>query len=162
MSTNKAHSNQEAFLTNTYNKQQFINLLSEHLQKLGHTVVNCTDDADTKIALTAVEYARSKAPVTVVADDTDVLFLLVHHFENRFDDIYFRSEKASKTWSIRDIDQTISPVARENILFLHAWSGCDTTSAIYDQGKASLTKKIQSSKLLQALAKRIGDPLATE
>ena len=98
----------------------------------------------------------------MVADDTDVLFLLVHHFENNFEDIYFRSEKASKTWSIRDIVQTISPVVRENILFLHAWSGCDTTSAIYDQGKTSLTKKIQSSKILQALAKQIGDPLATE
>ena len=29
-----------------------------------------------------------------------------------------------------------------NILFIHAWSGCDSTSTIFDKGKTSLMKLI--------------------
>ena len=159
--TNKAHKSQEDFLNNTHNKQQFVHILSERLRELGHRVINCDDDADTIIAATAIEYASS-SDVTVVADDTDVILLLVHHFQNSMKNVYFRSDKASKTWNVRDIVRHLSPVLKEHILFIHAWSGCDTTSAIFGQGKTSFCKKMKTSAKLQALSKRISDPAAAE
>ena len=77
-------------------------------------------------------------------------------------DMRFSSEKASKPWNIRDIVKQISPVLKDHILLLHAWLGCDTTSAIYDQGKTGLCKKILTSKALQSLFHIIGDPDAEE
>lgn len=51
---------------------------------------------------------------------------------------------------------------QHHILFLHAWTGCDTTSATFVHGKTSLIKKIQSSKELQSLSECICDPWATQ
>ena len=160
--TNVVYKDQDAFFANTHNKQQFIQLLSDHLRHVGHNVINCTDDADTEIVASAIEHAAAQRPVTVIADDTDVLLLLVHHFEEEMQNICFSSEKASKTWSIRDIVQQIGAVVKHHILFLHAWLGCDTTSAIFDQGKTGLCKKIKTSSDLQQLAEKISNPCATE
>ena len=33
----------------------------------------------------------------------------------------------------------------KNLLFIHAWSGCDTTSATFNQGKTTLMKFIANS-----------------
>ena len=159
--TNKTHKSQDAFLSNVYNKQQFIQLLSNHLQSLGHKVINSTDDADTEIAAAAIDQAVI-SPVTVISDDTDVLLLLVHHFQKNMVDICHSSEKAGKTWGIRDIVQKIGPVLKQHLLFLHAWLGCDTTSAVFDQGKTSLCKKIQASVLLQELANLVSDECSSE
>ena len=32
----------------------------------------------------------------------------------------------------------------KHILFIHAWSGCDTTSAIFNQGKNKIMKFVES------------------
>ena len=45
----KAHADQEAFLSNTGNKTQLINMLSSHLQSLGHVTKISEGDADTLI-----------------------------------------------------------------------------------------------------------------
>ena len=44
---------------------------------------------------------------------------------------------------------------------MHAWSGCDTTSATYGQGKAGLLKKIKQSKKVQLIADLMMDNNAT-
>ena len=67
-------------------------------------------------------------------------------------DIVFSSEKSSKTWCIRDIVNQIGPVLKRFIIFIHAWLGCDTTSAIFEHGKTRLIKKLMSCKILQTLA----------
>ena len=35
---------------------------------------------------------------------------------------------------------------------MHAWSGCDTTSATFGQGKTALLKKIMTSNNLQQIS----------
>jgi len=75
----QVHLNQTAFLSNGNNKSQFIKLLSKHPTDDGHIVTQATGDADTDIAKAAIDIAASGKAVTVVADDTDVLVLLVHH-----------------------------------------------------------------------------------
>ena len=149
LETNAVHNSQDAFLRNSRNKSQFIFLLTKNLRKEGHTVVNCEEDADTKVASAAIDLAAVGRSVTVIADDTDIIFLLTYHFQENMADIYFKSEKTMKTWSIRDIVHIIGPMFKNHILFLHAWLGCDTTSAVFSHGKSCLSKKIESSKELQ-------------
>ena len=40
----------------------------------------------------------------------------------------------------------------KNLLFIHSWSGCDTTSATFGQGKGLLLKKMSPSQELQELS----------
>ena len=51
-------------------------------------------------------------------------------------DVYFLQERWSKGWSSRNKG------IKEHLLFLHSWSGCDTTSAVYGEGKAKLVKAL--------------------
>ena len=158
---NVNHNNQEAFLSNSNNKSQFITLLSKSLKLKGITVVNCKDDADTQIVSCALEIAHSKKSVTVVADDTDVFVLLIYHYKDGMNDVYFHSDKACKTWEIGQIVTNIGPVMQHHLLFLHAWTGCDSTSAIYGHGKTSLIRKLEKDEILQQQAKIISNPWAT-
>ena len=48
------------------------------------------------------------------------------------------------------------------ILFIHAWSGCDTTSSIYGQEKTSIMKKLQKSKHLREICSLFGTDGATQ
>ena len=48
------------------------------------------------------------------------------------------------------------------ILFIHAWSGCDTTSSIYGPGKTSIMKKLQKSKHFREICSLFGTDGATQ
>ena len=79
----EAHVNQETFFSNEGNKaQEFISLLSRYLESDAQTVHNSTGDADTMIVSCALQMAtEGSREVIVVADDTDVLILLMHHLD---------------------------------------------------------------------------------
>ena len=54
----------------------------------------------------ALHYASEGNVVTVVADDTDVLVLLMYHWNESMSDVYFRSETKlpqRSAWNIRDL-----------------------------------------------------------
>ena len=67
-----------------------------------------TGDADTMIIQCALQYAIDGSKVNVVADDTDVLVLLIamYHWKQNMKSIYFLSEagKNLKIWRISDHD----------------------------------------------------------
>ena len=65
----------ENFLSNNANKQRFINLLSDKLDKKDINGFYTKDDADTLIATTAINAAES-SEVIVVCNDTDIIVLL--------------------------------------------------------------------------------------
>ena len=50
--------------------------------------------------------------------------------------------QVQKSMSIRKTAERLNPVIFKNILFIHAWSGCDTKSAIFNKGKTALMKQI--------------------
>ena len=77
----EAYKNQEIFLANKTNKHQFVLLLSTYLQDDGQVVHHSTGDADTVIADCALQYATQGEEVNVVADDIDVLVLLMYHWK---------------------------------------------------------------------------------
>ena len=162
----EAHVHQETFLSNEGNKAKFISLLSRYLESDGQRVHNSTGDADTMIVACALQMAMEGKEVTVVADDTDVLILLMYHWTESMADVYFLSEpkksqkKGLQVWRICDLI-TKAGTLTSHLLFLHAWSGCDTTSATFGQGKTNLVKKIKASEEVQQISLLMGDPCLT-
>ena len=78
--------------------------------------------------------------------------------------VFFHSEarKSQKTTAlIRDLVTKAGNLAVSNLLFVHAWSGCDTTSATFGQGKTTLLKKIKASKEIQAISSAMCNPNAS-
>ena len=77
--------------------------------------------------------------------------------------IYFLSEarKDLKIWRISDIVGQAGPIVTSYVSFLHAWSGCDTTSETFGQGEVCLMKKIKQSKDVQRIAELMMDHSAT-
>ena len=132
---------QEIFLKNDRNKVQFISILSAELRREGHDVRNSTGNVDTQIVSAALEYAGDiDNDIVVVASDTDILMLLMFHWKEEMN-IYMLAETPNKKdvdrefWNIENLVKEAGEVVKSHILFIHAWSGCDTTSAICGQGK---------------------------
>ena len=72
------HYSSEEFLSKTKNKEQLIKLLRSHFVTQGHQVLNCEEDADIKIVREALDIACRKENVTVMAEETDILVLLLY------------------------------------------------------------------------------------
>ena len=75
----------------------------------GQIVNNSTGDADTMIVASAPQFAAQGNTTTVVADDTDVLLLLMYHWKENMADVYFQCEpkksrkKGLFLWKIGDL-----------------------------------------------------------
>ena len=147
-------SQKNEFLRNTANKKQLIKLLSSKFWEAQIDVRESKGDADTLIAKTAKSCAEDGS-IVVVSENTDVLVILLRHWNPDSGDIFFcckRQETSRKAktkhatkiqtvevgvrrkkpilmwWSIRRIAEP----RRDNfILFAHAFLGWDTTSAVY-------------------------------
>ena len=141
----------ELFLSNDDNKHNFIVLLGRYLAREGHCVFHADGDADNLIVSKAIESAQTM-PTALVGDDTDLLCLLIFHAEKETNPIYFaptpkqNSKKAPRLWDIKHLQNKLGQQLCRNILFLHAFSGCDTTSRIYGFGKKQVLKLLQSSE----------------
>ena len=116
-------------------------MLSEELRREDHDVRNSTGDADTEIVSAALQYAGDiDNDIVVVAGDTDILVLHMFHWKEGMN-IYMLAETPNKEdvdrefWKIENLVKVAGEVVTSHILFIHAWSGCDTTSAIYGQGE---------------------------
>ena len=155
--TDKIPPNVPAFLANSKNKSMFVKLLAECLRNHGHSVIECMDDADTTIVKTAIRYASENQSVVIVAEDTDIFIMLLHHWQPDHAEIYLRKEnrssrKKAQVYAMSHAHASIEENIRRNILFLHAWSGCDTTSMTFGHGKTSILKAISTSQTLQSNA----------
>ena len=60
------------------NKQASINLLVEYMAKVDTTVQHAKGDSDYEICTVACRSAQAN-PTGVIADDTDIFQLLIHH-----------------------------------------------------------------------------------
>ena len=54
-------------------------------------------------------------------------------------DVYFNTVKKTdgsrKSWNIKDVNESHDQCILKSILFLHAWTGCDTTSGAHEMGE---------------------------
>ena len=100
--------------------------------------------------------AAEHSDITVFSDDADVLCLLVHHNEKSPTDhnvhlknMIRKKNKQRKCIRVKDVVEKSGDHIAEYLLFAHAFTGCDTTSAIYKFGKTSLFKKLSTSSTLK-------------
>lgn len=121
----KVSYSREVFLRNASNKEKLIQLLTKHFKTAGFAVFRSPNDADVLIVEKAKEYAADY-PVVVSADDTDILVLLIYHWEKRLKSVHFCSErsttKKSKLPTYWNIEEMVNVLPdRKYILFTHGW-----------------------------------------
>ena len=129
----------EVFLRNPSNKHKLILILMEHLRADGVNVIQSSSDADVSIVQRSIECAIHMS-VVVHGDDTDILVLLIYQWKENLESIHFCTERRAtasasrvlKYCSIKALPETIHD--KRLLLFAHAWSGCDTTSASQQKG----------------------------
>ena len=103
--------------------------------------------------------SAAKQETVLGGDDTDLLVLLIYHAKNVRHNVFFRpetrraSQKENRCWNIPVMRALLGSVVTNNIMFLHAILGCDTTSGGYDLGKKLSISKIKSDSQFQAQAK---------
>ena len=71
-----------------------VNELVKELRKHGIIVEQSEGDADVMIAEMALRLAEKGKSVVVIADDTDIFCILLHHWQSSMGDIYFQSNMA--------------------------------------------------------------------
>ena len=99
-------------LVNSNNKKGLIDLICEVFLDNGIRVIKANDDADTLIAREALNLALVNK-IEVRAEDTDVLCLLVHHFNpEHHKDIIFSTK--SDSYSIQTIAHHLSPIEKNS------------------------------------------------
>ena len=87
----------------------------------------------------------------VIADDTDILILLIHHAGHVSHKIWFQpnikreSKKAPRCWNIGATRQHLGSTVCNHIIFAHAVPGCDTTSRVFFIGKRKAVSKLKSN-----------------
>ena len=94
-------------------------------------IFEATAGTDTLIAKASVQEARNESDIVAHAEDVDILCLLMHHCNSVLGEVFFqifkKTNERRQTWRVKDINQNVDECILNNILFLYAWSGCDTT-----------------------------------
>ena len=143
----KLKSNKDQFLSNPCNKQRFIHALGERMSETGCDVLNVIEDADVLIAKPGVASAQAHSTV-VVADDTDILVLIIYHCATQYP-WWFQpspkrgSKKWNRSWHIGVTRSHMGSAACNLLPFAHALLGCDTTSRIHTSGKGKAVSKLK-------------------
>ena len=149
----------------TSNKQRLIDFLCELLSGNGIETEKASGDADKLIVRTALQKAESSHTV-VVGEDTDLLILLLYHLEHHHWPLYLGNSRSgtnqAKFWDIQKVQDEIGSHISQQLLFVHAISGCDTTSAVYGLGKAAFLKKAMKSASFREEAKKFRTPHSTK
>lgn len=140
---------QEKFLSNDKNKARLIDILKKALQDSGVVVQQAPADADSFIVGTAIQEASNHDEVTIIGEDIDLLVILTalgYHLNN----VFFKKPGRGRT-----PEQLYSPASfkyeesvAKHILFLHACSGCDTTSSIFNVGKLKFIETLKKNNNL--------------
>ena len=85
----------------------------------------------------------------LASDDNDLLVLLIHVADGNEYNIYFRPEPKKggtlRCIGVSAIRNTIGEHICGNILFVHAFLGCDTTSRLFGIGKAAELKLVKEN-----------------
>ena len=85
--------------------------------------------------------------VAVIGEDTDILILLLHHYDvQNVNNIDFTTEKS---WDIKHLKNTLSEKIVNCILPIHAFLGCDTVSRVHSigMGEKSLKKVVSNEEI---------------
>ena len=154
------------FMSKKENVKQFINLLAYHLTARGVICHHAVADTDRLITKVAFESATESSTV-VDAEDTDFLILLLHMIPNNTKDIFFvphiskQPTKKRRVWPIQDVQRRLGRELCQRLLFIHAFTGCDTTARPYGIGKGTTLSKVMNNPILIKCAYTFTDVKAT-
>ena len=95
-SSTKLTISREAFLANAHNQVQPIKILSAKLQAVGFMTEQSKGNADTLIVKSTITYAQDRGSVIIMAEDTDILVLLMSHWREGMGDMLFRTDIKEK------------------------------------------------------------------
>lgn len=145
---------QNKFLSNDRNKKRLIQFLSAELVEAGYFVKQSEEDADVLIIKTAIELTKENNITIIVGEDTDLLVIFTQlAYPLGLNNIYFNiPSKSNVPEKIFSID-SFKPQCKDLVCFLHAFCGCDTTSAFYQIGKNKIVSIIENDCNLQNLAR---------
>lgn len=133
----------EEFLSSGSNKQGLINMISDKLRENGCKVINSEGDADYDIVQEAIASSEFKT-TTLIGEDTDLLILLLYHMDPISKALYFRSDKSKDqihVYNVNTLKCLLGDQLCSHLLFIHAFTGCDTTSRIFGVGKKAFFNK---------------------
>ena len=148
----------DSFLGNSRNKQQFIDKFIRRLRALGIPYYEAEEDADADIVRIAIYVANNTHnSVVIVAEDIDILVLMVSLCPPDVDIFFYKMGPAvrinhPKIYSKNCLKPEFKN-CKDYLLFLHAFTGCDTTSAFYGKGKIKFAKILCSRNDIQAAAR---------
>ncbi|KAL7304817.1 hypothetical protein TKK_0003040 [Trichogramma kaykai] len=151
--------NQEKFLSIDKNKVRLIQLICKELKKRNISIKIAEEDANVLIVKTAIQQMNEKNKTRIVGVHIDLLVILTakaRDMNNIF--LYRQSKDNLDAYSSKSFKY---PELNSIVLFLHAFSGCDTTSALYNQGKIKLLKLFTKSNDLLEDAQKFYDPNAS-
>ncbi|GFW13738.1 uncharacterized protein TNCV_2105621 [Trichonephila clavipes] len=134
---------QDKFSSNNKNKSRLIEISRIKLADNNMFACQAESDADKLIVDTAINLEENN--FVIVSEDIDVLVILTA-LVNEDREKYFlkpsKGEVQQKIFSSRRLKETL-PKCKEHILFLHTFTGCDTTSAFFNKGKIKFAKNFE-------------------
>jgi hypothetical protein len=149
-------------------------MLSGYLNDAGCKVYQSPADADLLIVMTAVDSVQ-RQPTFLIGEDMDLLVLLLYHtcgkciYHTKRDckPIFFLSESKSQKTGGRLGDILVAKLKLgatlcDQILFLHAFLGCDPTSRIYCIEKSTSLNHAKKKKNFQDIAGLFLDSASTK
>lgn len=150
---------QEKFLANDHSKSAFISMLMTRMVGAGIEVKQAFEDADVMIVKTAISKASEFDAVIITAEDVDILILLTA-LGALTKNIYLQKSGRGSGSSVLYSSSSCS-FPPKDILFLHAVSGCDTTSAPFGFGKKKICSTYMKNTSLSAAVAPFLAPNAT-
>ena len=107
------------------------------------------EETDSRVILYA-DYGAKKAykSIKVRSPDSDVFFILLHHAPKLNANVYFDTGKGNsrRIFDISKISETLGQKQCSSLLALHAFTGCDSTSAFRGIGKVKPIKVLEKKK----------------
>ncbi|KAJ8018705.1 hypothetical protein HOLleu_43161 [Holothuria leucospilota] len=109
------------------------------------------EEADNIIVQQAIKFAADEQKtVRVLADDTDVFILLLHHYQQQALTTKMVMESPIKERAVIDIPATVGKFGDiiPAMLAGHALTGCDTVGAYFGIGKGTMLKVLKRNERL--------------
>ena len=159
--SNKVQFSQANFLSNEHSKSELIKLISKFLRDDSQNVINCVGDVDTKIVSTALDYLTVDGRTIVAVTDTDIAVMLLYHWREEMGDLISLQPCISRGWNMNVVSPKVTSI-KDYLLFIHAMSGCDTTSAPYGTGKISFMNLVHKSEMLKDISDTMNDVWADQ
>lgn len=155
---------QEKFLANDNNKRRLIALICSTFQSQGIETKQAVEDADCDIVNVALEKSIYFKSVLITGDDVDLLVIL-SGLGSAVKNVFFqkcgRGDSGHVQYSSRSFKRGGLDIPPGFELFLHAFTGCDTTSSIFWYGKNKLWSAIQKYPELITTAEVFLQPAST-